>query len=95
MTTLQSTAHLVPGGVAGTRLSTWLRGLHGSIIVKRLRAGTASDARRMHNRPMPESSRSMNSRDEERCTSALMDTIARRHGIGLSAVKAAATDRVW
>ncbi len=32
---------------------------------------------------------------QERCTSALLDTIARRHGIGLSAVKAAATDRVW
>ena len=32
---------------------------------------------------------------QERCTNALMDTIARRRGIGLSAVKAAATDRVW
>ncbi len=32
---------------------------------------------------------------QERCTSALMDTIARRHGIGLGAVKAAATGRVW
>jgi hypothetical protein len=32
---------------------------------------------------------------QERCTAALLDTIARRHGVAVSVVRAAETNRVW